>query len=240
MSLLQRNAPKQFTHLNIPFQDIETYHKDNKRYYKTPIGDLPSATSILKVLDDGGIEAWRKRVGAKKAEAIANDAATRGEALHLACEHYVNNDPRYKDIDGRIHTMFRNLKKHIDKWDNIHAQEIPLYSKELGCAGRVDLIGEYMGKLAVGDYKTSNLKIDLTLDWGRRKLFKYMLQCALYAFCYREMFGYKAEKLVVMVACEKDFSSQIFVEDAESYMLELKKVVALYRGEVAHSRFYYL
>ena len=47
-------------------------------------------------------------------------------------------------------------KNTLDKINNIHALEKPLYSEYFGIAGRVDCIAEYEGELsAVIDFKTS-------------------------------------------------------------------------------------
>jgi ATP-dependent exoDNAse (exonuclease V) beta subunit len=39
--------------------------------------------------------------------------------------------------------------------NNVYAQEVPLYSDQLKVAGRVDLIAEWGGQLAIVDFKTS-------------------------------------------------------------------------------------
>ena len=46
-------------------------------------------------------------------------------------------------------------RESLNKIDNIHALEKPLYSEYFGIAGRVDCIAEYEGELAVIDFKTS-------------------------------------------------------------------------------------
>lgn len=235
------HKPKKFKHIPLQFDEIETVQKDGKRYYQTPVGDFISATSVLKVLDDGGIEKWVKRVGKKNAEFRSADAADRGEKLHLACEHYINNELDQRALDSRTRGLFRGIRPYLERWDNIRAQEIPLYSKTLKLAGRVDLVGEYQGQLAVGDFKTSNGLIDLKKDWCRRKLFKYFVQCAIYAVCLEEMYGMVAEKLVVIPAVSGAGKAQIFVDNPQRYIKELYSIKAMYEGDKnARSQFYYL
>ena len=43
----------------------------------------------------------------------------------------------------------------LNKIDNVYAQEVPLYSKLLKLAGRVDCVAEYKGKLSIIDFKGS-------------------------------------------------------------------------------------
>ena len=84
------------------------------------------------------------RVGAEEANRVSKRASTRGNKTHKLAEEYLSNLPisQYKD-DVLSMGMFCQIRPYLDKINNIHALEAPLYSKTLKLAGRVDCIGEY-------------------------------------------------------------------------------------------------
>ena len=62
-------------------------------------------------------------------------------------------------FDDTIIKLFNKSKKYLERFDDIIVQEIPLYSKYLKIAGRVDCIAYFDGELSVIDFKTStNIK----------------------------------------------------------------------------------
>ena len=74
--------------------------------------------------------------------------------------------------------------------------EAPLYSDDLGVAGRVDCIAEFDNELAIIDFKTTNtLK---KTEW----LEKYFVQEAAYAYMYWERTGVEVDKLVTLSVAE--------------------------------------
>ena len=72
---------------------------------------------------------WRKRVGEEEANKISKRASTRGNKTHKLAELYLSNlsISKYKN-DVMSMGMFNQIKPYIDKIDNIHALEAPLYS----------------------------------------------------------------------------------------------------------------
>ena len=74
--------------------------------------------------------------------------------------------------------------------------EAPLYSDDLGVAGRVDCIAEFDNELAIIDFKTTNsIK---KVEW----LEKYFVQEAAYAYMYWERTGVEVDKLVTLSVAE--------------------------------------
>ena len=62
---------------------------NNMRYYVFDKFKFPSVTTILgKMTDQSGLDAWRKRVGEKKADEISKFSANRGTVMHQLCEYY--------------------------------------------------------------------------------------------------------------------------------------------------------
>ena len=80
----------------------------------------------------------------------------------------------------------------------VYGQELPLYSKFLGVAGRVDLVSEWDGKLSVIDFKTSNkLKKREWID-------SYFYQCTAYCIMFEEVTGIPVDRFVVLIAVDGD------------------------------------
>ena len=117
----------------------------------------PSITTVLSILSQAGIQAWRKRVGEEEANRISHRASTRGTAVHAIVEDYLNNVENYKDKYAlNIIDNFLPLKGLLDtRIGKIYAQEVALFSHHLGVAGRVDCVAEFDGKISIIDFKTS-------------------------------------------------------------------------------------
>ena len=87
-------------------------------------------------------------------------------------------------------------REALNRIDNIHALEKPLYSEYFGIAGRVDCIAEYDGELAIIDFKTSK-KIK-----PERWLENYFVQETAYACMYFEMTGIAVDKIVTLMVAD--------------------------------------
>ena len=90
---------KKFEHLNIDlgYEDLSADTTDSGRVYTTPDGKYPSITTVLSILSEDGIRAWRARVGEDEANKISRVAATRGTNVHAIIEKYLNNEEDYAD-----------------------------------------------------------------------------------------------------------------------------------------------
>jgi CRISPR/Cas system-associated exonuclease Cas4 (RecB family) len=215
-----------FTHLeNKIHYELEATTTKSGRLYKTPEGDeFPSVTTVLGYRSKEAILAWRKRVGEEEANRISRHAAGRGTKVHYLAEDYINN----KEIPligmmPHVVQMWNSLKKSIDGHiDNVRAQEVPLYSKQLRLAGRVDCIAEYDGEPAIIDFKTSS-KIK-----KREHISNYFMQAAAYACMYAERTGEKINKLVVLMTVEGEPDPLIFIEKTNDWVDKLIEEVTYY------------
>lgn len=196
---------KTFVHDIIPYIEIKSEDTPNGRFYTLPDGTkLHSMTTMLGLTSDHTwLEEWRARIGEEAAKIETERCAVRGEAVHLSCELYVKNEPMEKVLEAcEGHTkLFFQLKPVLDKRiGKVLAIEIPLFSKKMRVAGRVDLIcywlHEGVWKLAIVDFKTSN--------WIKNKndIEDYQAQLCGYAMCLYEMTGLKPEILVNIIATE--------------------------------------
>lgn len=204
--------------------DLQSETLKNGRFYTLPDGTkLPSVTTVLGAQKKDAIMAWRKRVGEDAANAISRKATGRGTNVHTLCERYLNNEP-LGDIMPDALEMFLSIKPLLHRIDNIHYQECALWSKQLGMAGRVDVIGEFNGKLSVIDFKTSK-KIKT-----KPQIEDYFWQTAAYSLMYEEMIGRSIENLVIIMAVENE-APLIFEERTEDHIEGLVKAIKFYNDQ---------
>lgn len=208
-----------FTHVPVKYEEVDSVMKFGMRFYKTPNGEYPSITTILGgTADKTWLEGWRKSLGESKAAIETKRCSDRGTAVHLVAEKYLQNNPDY-DVKQRYEDLklFNQIKIHVNKINNIVAQEIPLFSDMLKVAGRVDVIAEYDGVLSIIDFKTSNnLKTDTMIE-------DYFLQCTAYSLMFEEMFGIEIPQIVVIIAVEKGLNGMVFKRNRDAYVGPLIK-----------------
>lgn len=217
---------KQFTHLkrNLSYDDLLTETSLSGRTYVTPTGSrYPSITTVLGILSEDSIRAWRERVGPEEANRISRKASSRGTKLHLVAERYINNEPDYLKYQmPHVVEMFNSIKPILDKRvDNIRAQEVPLYSDHLKIAGRVDCIAEMDGELMVIDYKTSSR------PKTKEMIYSYFMQAAFYSAAYYEQTGEVIKNSAIIMAVEAD-EPQVFIEPTYPWLKKLMEVRSEY------------
>lgn len=207
-----------FHHLNnVTPVELKTQEGIKGRFYITPEGSkYPSITTILGAGDKPWLQDWRNSLGEAKADKETKRAADRGTAIHAMIERYLDNDPTptaghsFEHIAG-----FNQLRLHLKKVNNIVTQESALWSDTLRCAGRVDCIGEYAGKLAIIDFKTS------TRDKDIEKVQDYYLQTTAYALMCEERYGIRIEDIVILMAVEKGAVPLVFKAKVDDYITPL-------------------
>ena len=200
------HAPKDLGYDNLKTQE------GVKRLYLTPEGKYPSITTVLGSLPKPGLDAWRKRVGEEEANRVSKFASTRGTAVHELLERYVDNVEDYiAKAPMHVIANFNEVKDILDeRLSLVYGQECALYSKHLGIAGRVDLVGEWDGKPAIIDYKTSS-RIK-----PRKFCYDYFAQEAFYAVAWEERTGQPITQLVTLIA--GDEGAQVFVEHRDEWI----------------------
>lgn len=209
----------------LPELEVET--TDKGRFYKLPNGELAaSVTTILGASEDKKkiMEEWRKRVGNEEADRISRVACGRGTRMHQLCEDYLSNKEDYlKGSMPDASQMFKQIKPHLNKINNIHYMEDALYSEKYKIAGRVDCIAEYDGVLSVIDFKTSS-KVKKK-EW----ISSYFQQTTAYSLMVEELLGLTIDQVVVIIAVESG-ESQVFIESASNWKESLIEVINSYYG----------
>jgi len=200
---------------------------DGKRYYTLEDGTrLPSVTTVVGAQKKQSIMEWRRRVGEEEANKISKRATSRGTNVHTICENYLNNKPDFMSgIMPDAVEYFLSIKPYLNKINNIHYQEVPLWSKQLGLAGKVDCIAEYEGVLSVIDFKTSSR------PKTRDSILQYFWQTTAYALCYEELIGKPIDDLVIIMAVA-DNKPIIFKEKTEDHLDGLVKAINYYRNSI--------
>jgi genome maintenance exonuclease 1 len=198
------------------FTKLERIESPDGRLYKTPSGGAyPSVTTVTGLHSKQSIMEWRKKVGEEAANAISSRAANRGTRIHSLCEDYLLG--RSAEPDMFDAQLFSSIKPYLDKIDNIHALESPLYSHYLKVAGTVDCIAEYEGKLAVIDFKTSSkLK---QRDW----IHGYFMQTSAYAVAFEELTGIPIGRMIIIVGVDNEHP-QIFTEKRDDWIGGFKQL----------------
>jgi genome maintenance exonuclease 1 len=220
---------KTFNYLtNMPkLEPLPTIEVDGKRYYVTPNGvKLPSVTTVLGHFKKAKILEWRNKVGAAEADKITNRAGTRGTKFHGLMERYLCNENNiFEGIMPDMKQAFKDIKSTIDKIDNIHYIESPLYSEAIGLAGRTDVIAEFDGVPSIIDFKTSlRLKKEEWID-------NYFEQGTAYSLMYEEMTGKEVHQVVVIISVDGEDKPQVFIKDRIDYIDSLTTKIKAYQEE---------
>ena len=211
-----------FNHLDVELPKLERETIDGVRYYSIPkesqVLKLVSITSVTSHFNREIFVKWRKRVGEDEAQKITKAATSRGTDMHSLVENYLYNKT-LPSVPPLPDFLFKIAKPELNKINNIHCLEGPLYSLQLGVAGTTDCIAEYDGELAVIDFKTS--KKPKPREW----IENYFVQAMFYGMAYYEMTGTPIKKLVIIMACE-DGESVVYEEsDLKKYMKLVVKYI---------------
>lgn len=221
---------KKFNHniIELGYEDLVAETTDTGRTYKCPDGSsFNSVTTVLKVLSEDAIQAWRRRVGEDVANKIGVRAANRGTAVHSIIERYLDNDVEYdKDVMPDVLSTFKDVQPILDEHiSEILGLEAPLYSKHLKLAGRVDCVGVFDNKLSIIDFKTSR-KIKKK-EW----IHNYFAQASAYAIMFEERTGIPVPQLVIIIAVDNE-EPQVFVEKRDDWTELLFKAKEIYESRV--------
>ena len=206
---------------------LESVDTPSGRFYTTPLGNtVPSVTTVLGYSKRDVIQKWRNNVGHEEANKISAKASSRGTKLHSLCENYLGNKKiLFENVMPDVHQAFIDIRPELDKIDNIHYLETPLYSESLGIAGRTDIIGEYNNILSVIDIKNS-LK-EKKEEW----ITNYFEQETAYSIMYEELIGTPIQQIVTIIAVEGRSEPQVFIKNRDDYIVSLLEKIYQYKKD---------
>ena len=183
------------------FEDLTVEESGSgARVYNAPNGHkYPSVTTVTGFKKQEFFKKWRQQ-NPKEAKRVL----ARGTTFHKLVEDYLNNEECLSEgIRPDVWMMFEQAKPMLENIDNIHAQEVPLWSETLELAGRVDCIAEYNGKLSVIDFKGS------TREKRASDIDNYFMQATAYAIMYHERTGIPIDNIVILISTEEG-TNQVF------------------------------
>ena len=205
---------KEFLHEKIDLgdSDLVADTQPSGRTYIDPDGNrYPSITTVLSILNEEELAAWRKRVGDTEANKIGNRAAARGTQVHNIIEKYLLNED-ISDFLPYVRQSLSNIRSILDEHiTTIYGLEVPLYSRYLGVAGRCDCIALFDGVPTIVDFKTSKR------PKKHEKIPNYFAQMAGYAVMWEERTGMPITNTVIVMDVD-DHEPIIFREHRDNHI----------------------
>ena len=224
---MMKRKRKIFKHekIDIGYEDLDANTTTTGRTYSTPDGkSYPSVTTVLSILNEHFIKAWRERVGEEEANRISGVASNRGTRVHSIVEKYLKNEDTTEFLPN-IRQSLENLKTVLDpNIGKIFGLEVPLFSHHLGVAGRCDCIAEYNGVPSIIDFKTSRyIK-------KKEKITNYFAQGAAYSIMWEERTGMPITQLVTIISVDNS-EPQVFIEHRDNWVRPLLDTIDQYIEE---------
>lgn len=197
------------------YEPVRT-HINEERLYTTPVGAVPSVTTVLSgSRDNSGLEAWRESVGHERADFISSYACFRGNGHHENIERYLT-DGTEPEFSFSFTPYWKSSRAFLDTIDAPLLLEGAIWHPD-GFAGTLDCIAyltEDGTQPTLCDWKTA--------DSPRKpdKLYDYSLQCAAYTAAANYVYGHMGlnitqAKIVVAIA-----NSQPQIETLDARALE--------------------
>lgn len=209
---------KQFVHIPHQFKPIESVEDENGRRYLCEGEYYPSVTTVTGWQKRAFFAEWRKNN-----QAESKRVTKRGTSLHSVIEKYLENQElNTKEMSPDILDLFLQIRTTINRIDNIHGLEAPLFSRNLKLAGRVDCVGEYDGKLSIIDFKGS------TKTKREDDIENYFTQTTAYAIMWQEQFNIPIKNICIIISCENG-DVQVFERNPVHYVKKLKNAIDYYR-----------
>lgn len=183
--------------------ELESFnHTNGDRYYILPKSKV-AVPSVTTVIYEGVDFPSSPRM---------TQARNRGTAIHDICEKYLKGERWRSGVMPTDIDTFLKIKKELDAHlGQVNLIESCLWSTHLWTAGRVDLIGEWDGRHAIIDFKTS------FKHKKKEYVQNYFLQMATYAMLAKHTYPEKdmPQLGVIIVANDEDLDAQLFIEDIQ-------------------------
>ena len=202
------------------YGDIAKTSKNGKRHYETPDGrQVPSVTTVLSATKDmTHLHAWRKRVGAEKAQQITTESANIGTVMHNSLEKHVKGiqrKPGSNLIHQKAHAMANVIITNgLHDVSEVWGSEVSLYYPEL-YAGTTDLVGVYKGEPAIMDFKQARrLK---KKEWVE----DYFLQLVAYSEAHNKMYNTEIKSGRIFICTQNNEYQTFEIDDYEQWVGKL-------------------
>lgn len=194
-------------------------------YFNKMGNEVPSATTILKILNKPQLVKWANYLGFQHlhVDAVLNEASTLGTIVHYFINSILSNNYIIYIPDGTVPTDL--LYSYINRfkiWFKTHTVEPIFLEKSLlsdKFGGTIDFYGIIDGEYVLLDFKTSK-KIRLSM----------FLQLALYTILLEE-YGYHIDKVGILLINPKYKDEKYITRDKlEPYVSFVRKLVDLFHS----------
>ena len=198
--------------IDIGYETLDrSEYPDGRRYVTLDGNAYPSVTTILGIVNEEKIAAWRKRVGEEEANRIGSKAANRGTAVHSIIEKYLHGEDTTEFLP-HIRQSLENLKPLIDKnVTKVYATEVSLYSDHLKAAGTCDAVLEWAGVPTIIDWKTSRR------PKKKKDIPTYFMQGSAYAVMWEERTGMPIDRIRIVMDVD-DFHPVMYIEKRDDWI----------------------
>ena len=221
-----------FKHIPLHFEELKSYTLEGgPRLYENSNGILfPSVTTALGDMKKDTLDAWRAKIGLEEANKIGRMAAAKGTRLHTLCENYLNNEKFYmKGSFPDDMELFVKMRPELDANVRVvYAQEFPMYSTDLGVAGRCDLFCDYKGCPTVVDFKSSSKA--KREDW----IENYFFQATAYCMMINEIKGIDVKNFAILIASPDGL--QVFHKSTDEYIEQTRNYFKSYHAKHGYSQ----
>lgn len=140
--------------------------KEHTKYYNSRGTEVPSVTTVLKLINKPELVNWANWLGFKKwkVDTVLEQSSEIGTNVHNLIEKFIKN--RYVDLDKPGETKYNGSAELVEhcfklfyKWHKNHEIKYILSEAQLVCdvyGGTVDCVCEVDGTLFIVDFKTSS------------------------------------------------------------------------------------
>ena len=211
---------------------------NDERVYDVSQEKLPSVTTILSATQPqdklDSIAKWKAKVGEVEADKIKNTAANRGTIMHSILEGYILEKEVLDMTEAGVqaHSMAKTIiDKGLPDLEEIWGSEVVVSYPGL-YAGATDLVGVYMGRDSIIDFKQSNKP--KRIEW----ITDYKLQMVAYAMAHNYVHGSEIEQGVILMCTPDNFFQRFIINGSEFRALShewLARVDAYYKVRAARS-----
>lgn len=189
-------------------QNIDFSRGKHTRYLNIYGVEVPSVTTILKLLNKPALQKWANWLGFKREniDRVLEKSASMGTLFHNAMEAYMKKEKfhpvyNYEDEEWKLKIFLNEFMT----WAESHSIEPILLEEQLVCnyfAGTMDFYGIIDGKKTILDYKTS-----------KGTYVSMFLQLAAYTYmCERK--GLQVEQVGILNINEKGNRWTVFPREA--------------------------
>ena len=209
---------------------------NDERVYDVSKEKLPSVTTILSATQPQdkleSLAKWKAKVGEVEADRIKNTAANRGTIMHSILEGYILEKEVLDMTEAGVqaHSMAKTIiDKGLPDLEEIWGSEVVVSYPGL-YAGATDLVGVYMGRDSIIDFKQSNKP--KRIEW----ITDYKLQMVAYAMAHNYVHGSEIEQGVILMCTPDNFFQRFIINGSEFRALShewLARVDAYYKVRAA-------